>query len=132
MANVIGTAIPHNHSGQRLNVYIGNRVIETATEPATVDRPGTLSVSVTISGRDRNFVFSVTDPDGIRALTSAVLTSSDNRTADVLGDFSRSDANTFAGTDARRNARWNSGSLGVVYVDATSGQSHTLLERFSV
>lgn len=99
--------------------------------PAT-DQPGTLTATVSRSGQNRNFVFRITDPDGIRSITSATLrASSDGTTANVRGDFSRSDANTFAGTDTRRNARWNSGTLTVVYVDATSGESRTLTATFS-
>ena len=97
-----------------------------AAESAPVDRPGTLAVSVVLRGRDYNFTFSVTDPDGIRSLTSATVTARDGTNANALRDFSRSNANTFAGTDSRRNARWASGTMTVVYVDATSGQSHTL------
>ena len=130
MANVIGTAVPHNNRGQKLNVSIGNTLIQKATvTPA--DTPGTLSVSVTRVGRNYNFTFSVTDTDGIRSLTSATVTANDGRTADATGDFARRNANTFAGTDSRRNARWSSGSFSVVYVDNTSGQSHTLTQNFS-
>ena len=96
-----------------------------AASPA--DRTGTLSVAVTRRGRDYNFVFSVIDPDGIRSLTAATVTaSSDGQTASALADFSRSDANTFAGSDSRRNARWASGTMSVTYVDATSGESRTV------
>lgn len=96
------------------------------------DTPGSLSVAVTLVGRNYNFVLSITDPDGIRSLTSATFTARDGTTANVLEDFSRSDANTFAGTDSRRNARWASGTLSVTYVDATSGASHTLTQTWSV
>lgn len=95
---------------------------------APVDRPGTLSVTVSRSGQNRNFAFNVSDPDGIRSLTSATLVASDGTRSNVLGDFSRSDANTFAGTDQRRNARWNSATLTVVYVEARTGQTRTLTD----
>ena len=97
-----------------------------------VDRAGTLAVAVVLQGRDYNFTFSVTDPDGIRSLTAATVTARDNTVANALGDFSRSDANTFAGTDSRRNARWSSGTMSVTYVDATSGESRTLTRTWSV
>ena len=96
-----------------------------------VDRPGTFSLTVTRSGRDYQFAFSVADPDGIRSLSSATVTASDGTTADALGDFSRSDANTFAGSDSRRNARWASGTMSVTYVDAASGASRTLTRTWS-
>lgn len=104
---------------------------ETFTVTPVADRPGTLSVTVTQSGRNYNFVMSVTDPDGIRSLTTATVTSRDGRQASVLGDFSRSDANTFAGTDSRRNARWSSGTLTVVYVESASGSSRTLTQTWT-
>ena len=100
-------------------------------DAAPVDRPGTLSVSVTLQGRNYEFTFSVADPDGIRALTSATVTASDGTSADALADFARRDANTFAGTDSRRNARWASGTMSVTYVDATSGESRTLTQTWS-
>lgn len=96
------------------------------------DQPGTLTATVSQVGRDYNFVFRLTDPDGIRSISSATLQASDARTADVLSDFSRSDANTFAGTDSRRNARWNSGTLTVTYIDAASGASRTLTANYSL
>ena len=99
-----------------------------ASKPAPVDTAGTLSVSVNRSGQNRNYTFRVHDPDGIRSLTSATLVASDGTKSNVLGDFSRSDANTFAGTDQRRNSRWNSATLTVVYVDAKSGESKTLTD----
>ena len=95
------------------------------------DVPGSLSVAVTQQGRDYNFVFSVTDPDGISSLTAATVTASDGREADALGDFARSDANTVAGSDTRRNARWASGTMSVTYVEARSGQARTLTQAWS-
>ena len=119
-------------------IYIGGREVsrlllrgQTYKEPAAVDRPGVFTVSVARVGRDYNFTFSITDPDGIRSITSAVVTANDGRTADALGDFSRSDANTFGGTDSRRNARWSSGTFAVTYVDAASGESRTVTVPFS-
>ncbi len=102
-----------------------------AAAAAPVDSPGTLSVAVTRKGRDYNFVFSVTDPDGIRSLTAATVTARDNTVASALADLARSDANTFAGRDSRRNARWASGTMAVTYVDATSGESRTLTQAWT-
>ena len=96
------------------------------------DSPGTLTVTASRQGGATAFALSITDPNGIRSLTSAVLTARDNQRADIIGDFSRSNANTFSGTDRRANARWRRGSLTVVYVDATSGASHTLTQTWSV
>lgn len=97
---------------------------------APVDSPGTLSVAVTLSGRNYGFVFSVSDPDGIRSLTAATVTARDNTVDNVLADFARSDANTFAGSDSRRNARWASGTMTLTYVDAKSGESRTLTQNW--
>ena len=96
------------------------------------DTPGTLTVTARRVGGATTFALSITDPNGIRSITSATLIARDGQRADALGDFSRSDANTFAGTDRRANARWRRGSLTVVYVDATSGTSHTLTQTWSV
>ena len=99
---------------------------------APSDTPGTLAVNVAVRSGRRNFVFSVADINGIRSITSATVTARDGQQASVLGDLSRTDANTFSGTDIRRNARWNSGTMSVTYVDATSGESHTLTETWAV
>ena len=100
-------------------------------QPAS-DTPGTLTVTASRSSGTTTFNFSITDPDGIRSLTSATLTARDSTTANVRSDFSRTNANTFGGTDTRRNARWNSGTLSVTYVDNTSGASHTLSQTWAV
>ena len=113
------------------NVYAAGERYHTAGLPPPPDRPGVLMVQVTRVGRDYTFVFSVSDPNGIRSLISATVTASDGRQASAIGDFARTDANTFAGRDSRRNARWASGTMSVTYVDATSGQSVTLQETWS-
>lgn len=102
-----------------------------APPPEPVDQPGTLKVDVARQGRNYNFVFSITDPDGIRSLTAAMVTASDGTVANALGDFARTDANTFSGRDSRRNARWASGTMSVTYVDDTSGAAHTLQQAWS-
>ena len=101
-------------------------------ESVPPDVAGALTISIRRSGRDRLFSFSLSDANGIRSITTSTLTASDGNTANIMGDWSRSDANTFAGTDSRRNARWNSGTLSVTYVDATSGESHTLTQTWSL
>ena len=102
------------------------------SEYHSADSPGTLTVTASRAGGRVRFTFSVADPDGIRSVTSAVLTASDGRTANVRSDFSRSNANTFAGTDSRGHNRWRSGSLTVVYVDNASGGTRTLTQTWSV
>ena len=118
--------------------YIGGKKVAGALidgdhvfSAAQPDSPGTLAVAVTLTGRDYNFVFSVTDTDGIRSLTAATVTASDGRQASALADFTRSDANTFAGTDSRRNARWASGTMSVTYVEARTGETRTLSQPWS-
>ena len=111
-----------------------SRVIFGGTEyhaPSAPDVVGTLTISVTRSGRNYAFAFSVTDPNGIRSITSATLTARDDTEANIMSDFVRSDANTFQGTDTRRNARWSRGTIAVTYVDATSGASHTLTRNWT-
>ena len=91
-----------------------------------------LALTVTRSGGASQFVFSVTDPDGIRSLSAATLTAtSDGRQADVVADFTRSTANTFGGSDSRAHARWRSGTMSVTYMDDRSGQSVTLTRTWS-
>ena len=109
-----------------------HNIVGTSGAFITVDSPGSVSVTATRSGSNRNFAFNLTDINGIRSITSATLTASDGRTANVLSDFTRSNSNTFTGTDTRRNARWNSGTLTVTYVDATSGDSHTVVDTWSL
>ena len=113
------------------NKVVGGFVVDNKLAYRS-DQPGTMSLSVTQSGRNYEFQFSVTDADGIRSLTSATARASDGTTDDVLADLSRSDADTFSGTDSRRNARWASGTMTVQYVDATSGETRTVSERWSV
>ena len=96
------------------------------------DVPGTLSIAASVARGTRNFNFSIVDTNGIRSITSATLEARDGTSANVLTDFARTDANTFAGTDSRRNARWNRGMLTVTYVDAASGNSHTLTATWSI
>ena len=99
---------------------------------AETDMPGTLTLEVTRSGGRVNFNFSITDPNGIRSISAATMTARDNTVANILSDFIRSNANTFAGTDQRGNNRWRRGSMSVTYVDNASGASHTLTETWVV
>ena len=100
--------------------------------PAT-DSPGTLTLSVTRRGAGgANFEFSVADPDGVRSISAATLTATDGTAANVLGDFSRTNANTFGGIDSRRHNRWRVGTMSVTYVDNTSGESRTVTQDWSV
>ena len=99
---------------------------------AETDVPGTLTLEVSRSGSRVDFDFSITDPNGIRSVTAATLTARDNTVANILSDFSRSNANTFAGTDRRTNNRWRRGTLTVTYVDNASGARHTLTQTWTV
>ena len=96
------------------------------------DTPGSATIAVVLRGRNYEFTFSVTDPDGIRSVTTATLTASDGTQANIMGDFARNDANTFDGVDSRRNARWRSGTMRITYVDAASGESRTVSANWSV
>ena len=109
-----------------------HNIVGTSGAFVIVDSPGSVSVTASRSGRNRNFAFNLTDINGIRSVTSAMLVASDGQSDNVLSDFTRSNANTFTGTDTRRNARWNSGTLTVTYVDATSGNSHTVSDTWSL
>ena len=103
---------------------LGSRVVYRKPVVVT-DSAGVLTPNVTLSGRNYVFASTITDPDGIRGITSAVLTARDGQTATI--DFTRRDDNTFTHAQSRRNARWASGTMRVTYVDATSGNSHTCL-----
>ena len=113
------------------NIFFGGAEIY-AKAVAPVDTLGTLTLSASRSGRNRNFTARLSDPDGVRSITSAVATASDSRTANQLSDFSRTNANQFDATFSKRQSRWNSGTLTVVYVDATTGASHTLTDTWSL
>ena len=105
----------------------------TIVDPRTIpDQPGILSVSVVRRGSNYNFSYSITDPNGVRSVTAATVTANDGRVApSIVGDFSRTNANTFSGTRSRRNARWASGTLSLTYVDDISGDSHTLTKDWT-
>lgn len=103
------------------------RGIKFDTSPAPVDQPGTLTASRTRQRRNHVITVSVSDPNGIRALSSVTFTAASDGTAvDGTVDFSRTDANTFDGDFARRNSRWSSGTVTVVYVETLTGNSFTL------
>ena len=99
--------------------------------PTPVDQPGTLTPRVTQSGRNYNFAITLADADGVRGITSAILTARDGQTADITSDWVTTDANTRTHTDSRRNVRWASGSISVTYVDG-AGNTATLTATWSV
>ena len=96
------------------------------------DELGSLTVSASRARGRTTLTIRLSDPNGIRAVSSATLTARDGTTATITGDLARADANTFTDTDSRANARWNRGSLSVTYVDAASGNSHTLTQTWTV
>ena len=97
--------------------------------PASADLPGTLTPGVTGSGRNRVFASTLTDPDGIRSVDASTVTASDGQVANI--DWTRRDANTFVHAAARRNTRWNSGTMSVTYTDGNGVQT-TLSEDWSI
>lgn len=104
--------------------------IESVAPPMPVDRPGTLNVNVSISGRNRVFASTITDPDGIRAVGASSVTSrADGQIAQIT--WTRRDANTFIHTASRRNTRWNSGTMSVTYTDGNNVVS-TITANWSV
>lgn len=112
-------------------VYLGTTLLHDPA-PAPVDRPGTLTLDATRQSRGANIDYSVTDPDGIRAVTSVVMLAGDDTRSDVTSKIARTDANTFGGTSRRLNNKWRVGSITIVYADATSGASHTLTQSWSL
>ena len=79
----------------------------------------------------RVYVFTLTDSRGIRTGASAVITSRDGRTQNVA--ISRQgDSNTFVGFFTPRHNRWLTATAVVTYVDATSGDSHTITQPYTI
>ena len=116
-------------------IKVGTEIAYKKEAPTPVDRPGTLVLSAIAGGtRNRGAVVSgrLADSDGIRSLTTAVITARDGTTQNEMGDFTRSDTNTFAYRDTFNNARWRSGSMTVSYVDGTDGQTKTLTTAYSI
>ena len=105
-------------------------ITQTAVAFSVEDTPGMLTIAFSRSGRNRDLQFTLTDVDGIRSITTATLTASDGQAVSILDDLSRTSANVFSGTNRRRQARWNSGALRVVYVDTRSGESRTLVQTW--
>ena len=105
------------------------------TEEEPVDQPGTLTVvAQRISGRNRYQVnVTITDPDGIRAVSALTFTSSvDSTVSDRTTQITRVDANTFStGARALRNARWASASISVTYTDGL-GNTATMQQSYVI
>ena len=104
--------------------------VQSVTTPSQ-DQRGTLTPRIALSGRNYNFAITLADADGVRGITSAILTARDGQTADITSDWVTTDANTRTHTDSRRNARWASGSISVTYVDG-AGNTATLTGTWSV
>ena len=100
-----------------------------------VDQPGTLTIAAQrISGRNPyETTITITDPDGIRAITSMIFTSDvDGATSDRTSQLARIDANTFATRAlALRNARWARATVAATYADG-NGVASTLRESYSI
>ena len=123
-------------AGEKVGGFaIGSEKVFSSAQPAPVDQPGTLTiVAQRISGRNPYQVnATVTDPDGIRAVTSAIFTSAvDSQTSDRTAQFARTDANTFStGARALRNARWARSSVVVTYTDGL-GNTSTLTQSYAI
>ena len=89
--------------------------------PEPVDQPGTLTPNVSVSGRNRVFASTVTDPDGIGRVDASTVTARDGQVAQIT--WTRRDANTFVHAQNRRNTRWNAGTMSVTYTDGNGVQS---------
>ncbi len=117
-------------------IYHGSNEVDTARIGATgifssapPDLEATLTISAFAVGRDARIRAFITDLNGIRSITSATLTARDGQTRTL--SFTRTDANTFTSETLNlRNSRWVSGSLAVVFVDNTSGATHTVSENY--
>ena len=97
---------------------------------STADRPGTLTINAVTMGRDEIVTGGFSDPDGIRSVTSAVLTARDRNTRDMA--VTRTSVNEYSiDRIALRNDRWKQATLVVVYVDAGDGESKTLTQSYS-
>ena len=96
------------------------------------DTAGTLTADATRQSRGANINYSITDPDGIRGVTSVIMLADDGTRSDVTAQITRSDANTFSGTSRRLNNKWRVASITITYVDAVSGASHTLTQSWSL
>ena len=91
------------------------------------DTPGTLQIATETEGANvTNLTFTVSDPDGIRAISSAVMVAgSDGTRSDIASSFALS-SGSYVAVSNRRNRKWRSGSITVSYVDAGSGETRTL------
>lgn len=113
------------------DAHVGSDEVLAETMTVT-DATGALTVRATRRSRGANIDYSITDTDGIRSITSVVMVAGDDTRSDVTSQIARDDANTFSGTSARNNNKWRVASITITYVDATSGASHTLTERWSL
>ena len=98
-----------------------------------VNTTGTLTVSAVAGGRRNQgaeITVTVRDVDGIRAVVSMVVTATDGRTN--VFSLARVDTNTFRGVGEYNAGRWRSGSVTVVYTDATDSTDKSLTQSYSV
>ena len=98
----------------------------------TADNLGTLSVTPTRRSRGVDVNYSITDADGIRAVTAVIMLAGDGTRSDVTSEITRTNANTFSGVSNRANNKWRNANITITYTDATSGASHTLTQAWSV
>ena len=119
------------HDGRFYTLLSDQRTIASWPLEIPAEQEGTLTVTGVASGRDENYTFLLTDPNGIRSVTSVVaLTARDGNTASLT--LSRVDANTFRGNRTSRNNRWLTATAVVTYVDTTSGDSHTITQPYTI
>ena len=77
---------------------------------------------------------SVRDTDGISAIVSASIASSDGQgNRDFTSEMTRSNANEFAQAAMTfNNARWRNATVTITYTDTASGEDRTLIQAYSV
>lgn len=120
-------------------VYMGGREFDAVhfagnnyLPDAPVDQPGTLSVRAVRASRGATIDYSISDPNGIRAVTAVIMLAGDGTRSDVTSQIARTDRNTFAGSSRRLNNKWRVARITITYTDATSGASHTLTQSWSL
>lgn len=83
-------------------------------------------------GGGATWSFVLSDPDGVRSITSAVTRATDGNTRNANVNAARTDANTWGGSDSARNNRWRRATLTVVYVEERTGESRTIIHNWNI